>query len=66
MKFFFDRKLSSLTKPEATLVDRIDLRISGQPEEQSISGLQSDEASLEVSKQIDNDQWFDQELFTEE
>ena len=31
----------------------------------SISLLQFDEASLEVSKEIDNDQRFDQELFTE-
>ena len=30
-----------------------------------VSHLQFDETSLEVSKQIDDDRWFDQQLFTE-
>ena len=33
MRVLFERNLPTLTKPEATLGDRIDLRISGQPEE---------------------------------
>ena len=62
----------TLTKPEATPGDRIDLRISGQPEELEreagdiTSHAQLDETSLEVSKQIDSGQRFGQELFTEE
>ena len=52
----------------------IDLSTSGRPEEPhtlnekhaSLFHIQFDETSLEVSKQIDGDQRFDQELFTEE
>ena len=72
----FERKPPTLTKCEATLGDRIDLRTSGQPEEPYllherqaniyISHFQFHEASLEVSTQIDNAQRFDQDSFTEE
>ena len=61
----FERKAPTLTKPQATPGDRIDLRMSGQPEE--LNPLNEKQAqifliaslvkkSLEVSKQIGNDQ----------
>ena len=62
----FGRETHTLTKPEATLGDRVGLRISSQHEEsyplnqrQTIVFLIY-KASLEVSCQINDDQRFDQ------
>ena len=69
----YERQSATLTKLEATPGDRSDLRILGQlvePQQlderrKCISYLQLDETSLEVFKQIDDDQRFGQKLLTE-
>ena len=72
--FRSEGKTQTLTKPWATPGDRLHLGISGQPEEpktpnekaiKSLSHFQLDEASLEVSKHIDNGSRLDQDLFAE-